>query len=79
MNLEEIEAFYAEAFDKGQEILRMVLDNRDAYIEAKRINPFWSELTLKMAEFNHHAMRMKSTIQFQLKQTLYLGNRRQLE
>lgn len=79
MNLEEIEKFYAEAFNKGQEILKMILDNREAYIEAKRLNPWWSELTFKMQEFNHHAMRMKSTIKYGLNQTLHLPNRRQLE
>lgn len=79
MNLEEIEAFYLDAFNKGQEILKMILNNRDAYIEAKSVNPFWSELTFKMQEFNHHAMRMASTIKFGLKETLHLSSRRQLE
>ena len=60
MTMDEIRDFYFNSFHVGQEILRSILDDRDAYIEAKAENPAWSQFTLEMGIFNNQAMRMLS-------------------
>jgi hypothetical protein len=62
--MEEILDFYHRAFHTGQEILRSVLDDREAYIRAKEENPAWSDFTLEMGIFNNQAMRMVSIMKY---------------
>ena len=56
----EIRDFYYHSFNVGQEILKSILDDRDAYISAKAENPAWSSFTLEMSIFNNQALRMLS-------------------
>lgn len=58
--IEAITEFYQNALNVGSSILRSILNERDAYIAAKKLNPRWSEITLEMATFNNQALRMLS-------------------
>ena len=64
MNMAEIASFYEETFIQGQKILRSILDDKEAYIKAKRENPAWSSFTLEMGIFNNQAMRMMSIMKY---------------
>ena len=60
MNIEEIKDFYEDTWKKGQDILRMILDDKDQYIKMKAENEKWSELTLEMSIMNNQAFRLYS-------------------
>jgi hypothetical protein len=59
-SINQITAFYENAFRVGSDILRSILNDRETYIKAKTENPRWSDLTLEMANFSNQALRMLS-------------------
>lgn len=73
-SIEYIGAFYQNAFTIGSNILRSILNDRDAYINAKRLNPKWSDLTLEMATFNNQALRMHSICKHTFGTTLQIND-----
>jgi|DEB0MinimDraft_6_1074348.scaffolds.fasta_scaffold14708_2 hypothetical protein len=64
MNIEEVIKFYENTWKEGQSILRLILDDKEQYIELKRQNPKWSELTLEMANLNNQAHRLCSIMKY---------------
>lgn len=60
MDIIEIMKFYEKSFQQGQEVLRLILDDKENYIELKKRDPKWSELTLEMCKFNNQAFRLYS-------------------
>tara|TARA_R100001086_G_C11713931_1_gene224973 strand:- start:191 stop:433 length:243 start_codon:yes stop_codon:yes gene_type:complete len=64
MNIEEVINFYEKTWKEGQSILGLILDDKEQYIELKRQNPEWSQLTLEMANLNNQAHRLFSIMKY---------------
>ena len=64
MNKEEAVAFFDDCTNQTAIILRSILDDRQGYIEAKKENPGWSELTLELARFQALSVRLGSIFKY---------------
>lgn len=64
MNKEEVILFFDDCTKQTAKILRSILDDREGYIDAKKENPGWSELTLELARFQALAVRLGSIFKY---------------
>ena len=64
MNIEEVINFYEKTWEEGKSILGLILDDKEQYIELKKQNPEWSQLTLEMANLNNQAHRLFSIMKY---------------
>tara|TARA_Y100001972_G_C7650327_1_gene326967 strand:+ start:2092 stop:2361 length:270 start_codon:yes stop_codon:yes gene_type:complete len=66
MNVKEIMEFYENTWKQGQDILRLILDDKEQYIKNQKnqLDPSiengltWSDLTLLMSKLNNQAWRL---------------------
>lgn len=66
MDVLEIMEFYEKTWKQGQDILRLILDDKEQYIKNQnnQLNPSiesgitWSDLTLLMGQLNNQAWRL---------------------
>ena len=66
MNVQEIMEFYENTWKQGQDILRLILDDKEQYIKNQKnqLDPSiengltWSDLTLLMSKLNNQAWRL---------------------
>lgn len=68
MHLEEVIAFFQNAMDESGRIVRLILDDREAYIEAKKNNPRWSDLTLELSKFQNQSLVCLSFFKYGFKE-----------
>lgn len=64
MNKEEVILFFDDCTNQTAKILRSILDDQEGYIQAKKDNPKWSELTLELAHFQSLAVRLGSIFKY---------------
>ena len=70
MNVQEIMEFYENTWKQGQDILRLILDDKEQYIKNQnnQLDPSiqsgitWSDLTLLMSKLNNQAWRLYAII-----------------
>jgi len=66
MDISEIRSFYENTWKQGQDILRLILDDKQQYIKNQnnQLDPSiqdgitWSDLTLLMSQLNNQAWRL---------------------
>lgn len=68
MLLQETVDFFQNAMDESGLILRSILDDKEAYIEAKKNNPRWSDLTLELSKFQQQALVCLSFFKYGMKE-----------
>lgn len=68
MNQDEVVDFFTNCREESARIIRMFLDDKEAYIEAKRKNPAWSALTLELSIFNQQSQKLASIFKYSFKE-----------
>ena len=68
MNVDEVVDFFTKCRDESGRIARMILDDKEGYIEAKRKNPAWSALTLELSIFQQQSQKLLSIFKYSFKE-----------
>ena len=56
MTPEEATEFFRMCMDESGKLIRLFFNDKEAYIEAKKNDPMWSNLTLALSEFQEKAL-----------------------
>ena len=78
MNIQEVMEFYENTWKQGQDILRLILDDKEQYIKLKAQDKKWSDLTLEMSKLNNQAFRLYSIMKHTFVAETIDNNRNQL-